>query len=603
MDKAPVHTFHIPVMGIGFSIDTALKTALFGIDSVMSLVDDKLLEKLRFFYAEKYDQPYTEISTKEEDFRAKRITAWLNLVQYIIDVEFEAVKADVATAGPKAEKYFSLLPDGAELKNTFAKYKASLPAGDAGLLEILMQGIRKGSPDVNIMTKLDKPNYADKVQLPMEYNDAHAALRGFAQSNLHSSVVFSAGMNPRLYTYVAQFPDFFPDANGLVRKKIILKVSDYRSALVQGKMFAKKGLWVSEYRIESGLNCGGHAFASDGYLLGPILEEFRLNKDTLLQELKAMYLDALQKENRTLPTQEANMIVTVQGGVGTASEHRFLLDYYRVASVGWGSPFLLVPEVTNVEDETLHLLCKATEKDVFLSDVSPLGVPFNSLHGNSMELDRLEKISEGKPGSPCPKSYLTFNTEFSERPICTASRQFQKLKIAELQAQNLPQEEYKQAFDAIVEKECICSGLGTGVMIKHGIPMQKSEEKVSVCPGPNIAYFSNICTLSEMVDHIYGRMNLLNDTYRPHMFTKELELYIEYLKRLVRETTEPVQAKQAAYLALFKQNIQNGIEYYKKLLPEMKNESEKILASFKNDLSVLENKLRAVTWAFTVPAE
>ena len=70
-------------------------------------------------------------------------------------------------------------------------------------------------------------------------------------------------------------------------KKIILKVSDYRSAIIQGKFFAKKGLWVSEYRIESGLNCGGHAFPTQGYLMGPILEEFKKNIDSLFQKLLA----------------------------------------------------------------------------------------------------------------------------------------------------------------------------------------------------------------------------------------------------------------------------------------------------------------------------
>ena len=54
-------------------------------------------------------------------------------------------------------------------------------------------------------------------------------------------------MNPRLYGYIAHFDDFFPDANGYIKKKIILKVSDYRSAIIQGKFLAKKGLWISEY--------------------------------------------------------------------------------------------------------------------------------------------------------------------------------------------------------------------------------------------------------------------------------------------------------------------------------------------------------------------
>ena len=51
------HSFHIPVMGIGFTIDSPLKVAQYGIDSVISLVDDILLEKLRKMYSEKFEIP------------------------------------------------------------------------------------------------------------------------------------------------------------------------------------------------------------------------------------------------------------------------------------------------------------------------------------------------------------------------------------------------------------------------------------------------------------------------------------------------------------------------------------------------------------------
>jgi hypothetical protein len=67
-----------------------------------------------------------------------------------------------------------------------------------------------------------------------------AAFRGFANSSVCSSVVLSAGYNPRLYAYIAQFDDFLPDAQGRLRKKVILKVSDLRSALIQGKILAKR---------------------------------------------------------------------------------------------------------------------------------------------------------------------------------------------------------------------------------------------------------------------------------------------------------------------------------------------------------------------------
>ena len=84
MKKSKGHTFHIPVMGTGFTIDTPLKVAHLGISSVISIIDDVLVEKMRKYYSEKMDIPFNEISTKIEDFRAKRITAYLNLVNDLV---------------------------------------------------------------------------------------------------------------------------------------------------------------------------------------------------------------------------------------------------------------------------------------------------------------------------------------------------------------------------------------------------------------------------------------------------------------------------------------------------------------------------------------
>ena len=47
MTYSPVHTFHIPVMGTAFTIDTPIKVARFGISSVMSIGDDELCETMR----------------------------------------------------------------------------------------------------------------------------------------------------------------------------------------------------------------------------------------------------------------------------------------------------------------------------------------------------------------------------------------------------------------------------------------------------------------------------------------------------------------------------------------------------------------------------
>ena len=274
-----------------------------------------------------------------------------------------------------------------------------------------------GSIDVNIMAKGDRDVYRRGEKLPPRFSDASAALRGFATSELASSIVFSAGMNPRLYGYAAEFPDFFPDDRGRLKKKIVLKVSDFRSAAVQGKFLAKRGLWVSEYRIESGLNCGGHAFVTRGLLMGPILEEFREKRGELVAQLHAIYVKALLAHGRPLGAKPLAVRITAQGGIGTAAEDRLLREDYGVDGTGWGTPFLLVPEVTNVDDEHLRKLSAASNGDVYLSDSSPFGLPFWNLRTSASEETRRRRIAENHPGSPCTKGFARlYNTEFTTDP-------------------------------------------------------------------------------------------------------------------------------------------------------------------------------------------
>ena len=585
------HSFHIPVMGIGFTVDTPLKVAQYGIDSVISLVDDILLEKLRKMYCELYELPYKEITDKIEDFRAKRITSYLNMINSLTESKFEVLKNTALTKSVEVKEYLNMLPDGASIKREFKNLTDKyLNINEAG--EWIKDNLAIGNIDVNIMTKVDKVNYSKGEKLPSEYNDAHAALRGFAESDLKSSVIFSAGMSPRLYGYVEQFEDFYPDRNGTIKKKIVLKVSDFRSAYIQGKFLAKKGLWVSEYRIESGLNCGGHAFATDGYLLGPVLEEFKEKRHELIEATYGILVQSLESKKRHIPKAVLPLKITAQGGVGTAEEHQFLIDNYELDSVGWGTPFLLVPEATTVDNPTLEKLMGAKEEDLYLSNISPLGVPFNTLKGNTKDIEKETLIAKGKPGSPCPRKFVSLNNEFTEKDICVASRQYQHLKLKELDSEDVSSIEYKERFKKIVDKSCICVGLGTSALLVHKIDTKTEGKGVSVCPGPNMAYFSKLMSLNEITDHIYGRANVISRTDRPNMFVKELTIYIDYLKNKLEEAKDSINKKQEIYLTTFAENLNEGIGYYESLFSASKEAFKETKSIILGDLNSSRKKLQ-----------
>jgi len=566
MNYKTQHSFHIPVMGLAFTIDSPVKVARFGIASVVSIVEDHLIEMMRSYYYPSINQTYFPISEKTDDYRAKRITDYLNLLNKIVQAQIEKLRNAAFEAGSEIVRYFEMLPENSNLK---LRYKQMLSLREKSEKENIQAFLRTqilpGSIDVNIMTKTDRNNFSQQGELLEDGSDAVAALRGYAKSDLsNSSIIFSAGMNPRLYNYLEKCNQFDADENGVFKKRIIVKVSDYRSALIQGKYLAKKGIWVSEFRVESGLNCGGHAFATDGYLLGPIMEEFKTKKQELAESVFALYKEALGRKDVSVPEVPPKIKISVQGGIGTAEEDRFLHSHYGVDSTGWGTPFLLVPEATTVDDATLKLLCSAQKEDVVLSHNSPLGVRFHYLKGTSSEKEKLQRIQNGRPGSPCSEKHLEFNTEFTELPICTASYKYQKLKIAQLQSMKLPQAEYQKQLTKVLDKECLCIGLSNAAAINYKQSFVKNLPAVTICPGPNIAHFSKLVSLQTMTDHIYGRTNIIQDNKRPHMFITELNLYINYLKEEIENDAMPDSKKKKHY-EVFCQNLLEGISYYQGL--------------------------------------
>ncbi|WP_437397857.1 hypothetical protein [Flagellimonas lutimaris] len=588
------HTFHIPVMGLAYTIDSPIRVAHYGISSVISIIDDELMEKMNLFYSKKFNFPYKEISKKTQDYRGKRITSYLNLVDTIVKEKFSKFKKELAESKSALESFIATLPNKSYIKEGLSNLINEGSVRKDDIENFLEVHLKAGDIDVNIMTKVDKDNFVKSEQLPIEFNDAHASLRGFAKSNLNSSVVLSAGMNPRLYSYFENFKDFFPDRNNQLKKKIVLKVSDYRSATIQGKFLAKKGLWVSEYRIESGLNCGGHAFATDGFLLGPILEEFKSKKAELIQDTHNVLAKGLIQKGLAVPEQPLDLKITVQGGVGTADEHEFLIENYQVDSVGWGTPFLLVPEATSVDKKTRALLANAIEKDLYLSNISPLGIPFNTIKGTTNEYHRQKRIDNNKAGSSCPKKYLALSKELGTKGICTASKKYQAVKLQELEAKRfeVSQNKYENAKAKITEKACLCVGLANASFLENNIKIKGQEQGVVICPGPNMAYFHNEVSLSKMMQHIYGKGSVLSPIYRPNMFVKELKMYVDYLKNEIETISEEVTTKQIKKWEAFKSNLFNGIAYYQDLFQTYLSPES---ANIQKDLLFFKEELIAVT--------
>lgn len=567
MTTKPLHNFHIPVMGLAYTIDSPIRVAQYGISSVISIIDDEILERMKNFYNKKFNLDYLGISTKTEDYRAKRITAYLDMVDDIVNEKFESFKQELSKNKESLKDFIAILPNTSELKNSLQNLISQKENWGTHIRNFIESNLKPGSIDVNIMTKVDKDNYRKNEQLPVMYNDAHASLRGFAMSKLSSSMVLSAGMNPRLYSYMEEFEDFFPDENGVIKKKIILKVSDFRSAMIQGNFLAKKGLWVSEYRIESGLNCGGHAFATDGMLLGPIMEEFKQKKNDLIQSAHTLMVAALEQKGKPVVTKPLDMKITVQGGVGTSEEHDFLLQNYHVDSVGWGSPFLLVPEATSVDTETRNLLVQSKQQDFYLSNISPLGVPFNTLRGTSNEILKYQKESKGKYGSSCPKKLLALSKEYSPEGTCTASKKYQDIKLKELEMlrETLTEENYHRKKSEITDKACLCVGLVNAAYMEQDLEIKGEKQGVVICPGPNIAFFDKEVSLSEMVQHIYGNTNILSDNQRPNMFINELKMYVDYLKKEITDSAAQITHSQTKKWNSFRKNVLEGIDYYHNL--------------------------------------
>jgi hypothetical protein len=134
----------------------------------------------------------------------------------------------------------------------------------------------------------------------------------------------------------------------------------------------------------------------------------------------------------------------------------------------------------------------------------------------------------------------------------------------------------------------LCRDLAGGAELSAGI---NYEAATAVCTGPNIVNFSRTATLREMVDHIYGRISLLTNPDRPHMFIREIELYLDYVGKEFRRFALGISARKETYFNEVKDNLRSGIEYYEQLVERLPKADRR---HFADGLESLRNAVQQI---------
>tara|TARA_B000000475_G_C15586896_1_gene278907 strand:- start:41 stop:493 length:453 start_codon:yes stop_codon:yes gene_type:complete len=105
-------------------------------------------------------------------------------------------------------------------------------------------------------------------------------------------------------------------------------------------------------------------------------------------------------------------------------------------------------------------------------------------------------------------------------------------------------------------------GLAATAVINYGVDTRESKG-VSICPGPNMAYFSKELSLLDMVNHIYNDVKEVVRSDRPNMFMNELDMYLKYFAKIISEHQNNWQRASEKKLNSFADNMNEGIHYYK----------------------------------------
>jgi hypothetical protein len=127
-----------------------------------------VIEMMRKHYYPEANREYFPIPATEADYRAKKITDYLNLVNTIVQDQVERIKQCAFETGSDIIKYFDMLREDSAVKRMYRQMLSTADQVERFKLEAwLREQIRPGSIDVNIMTKVDR-NVAGKDGNPVD---------------------------------------------------------------------------------------------------------------------------------------------------------------------------------------------------------------------------------------------------------------------------------------------------------------------------------------------------------------------------------------------------------------------------------------------------
>jgi len=106
-----------------------------------------------------------------------------------------------------------------------------------------------------------------------------------------------------------------------------------------------------------------------------------------------------------------------------------------------------------------------------------------------------------------------------------------------------------------------------------------------------------------MTDHIYGRTNIITESYRPHVFINELFIYINYLKEKLLDEEDIMDSKREKYFLNFYNQLMSGIKYYREIVQPCNGFTKKGIEDFNNHLDKAELELEVLGIVHPVATE